>query len=92
MSHIERGEPPSRPQFAQFLIGQDHRGNWVVQDQSATRGGLFVNRDAALRFVRDENGDQPPAIVMVAGVLELDMNCKPDLANRHGVLNAAKAA
>jgi hypothetical protein len=28
-------------------------GNWVVQEQSGNRGGLFVSRDAALRYVRE---------------------------------------
>jgi hypothetical protein len=26
---------------------------WVVQEQSGNRGGLFVSRDAALRYVRE---------------------------------------
>ena len=38
------------------------------------RGGLFVNREAALRYVRSENGLKPQAVVMVSGGIELDMN------------------
>jgi hypothetical protein len=38
------------------------------------RGGLFVNREAALRYVRSENGFKPQAVVMVSGGIELDMN------------------
>jgi len=63
-----------------FMIGQDRRGNWVVQDQTGIRGGLFVNRDAALRFVRSENKARPAAIVMVSDALELDLSraaCPP---------------
>ena len=56
----------------QFLVGQDRQGNWVVQGQNALRGGLFVSRDAALRFVRSENECSSPAIIIVSGVLELD--------------------
>jgi hypothetical protein len=59
------------------MIGQDRRGNWVVQDQKGIRGGLFVDRDAALRFVRFENGDRRQGVVMVSGVLELDISRKP---------------
>lgn len=56
------------------MMGQDGRGNWVVQDQKGMRGGLFVNREAALRYVRSENGFKPQAVVMVSGGFELDMS------------------
>jgi hypothetical protein len=49
-------EPPSCPPV--YMIGQDSRGNWVVRDQSGLRGGLFVGRAEALRYIRDE-----PAII-----------------------------
>ena len=58
------------------MIGQDGRGNWVVQDQSGVRGGLFVDRAEALRYVRFENGNHSQAVVAVPGVLELDLNRK----------------
>ncbi|MDR3421821.1 MAG: hypothetical protein P4L80_11360 [Xanthobacteraceae bacterium] len=64
------------------MIGQDDHGNWVVQDLKGNCGGLFVNRDAALRYVRFENGHRPQAVVMVSGVLELDMTRKPAAAAR----------
>lgn len=54
-----------------FRLGH---GNWVVQDPRGMRGGLFVNRDQALRFVRAENGNRPRDFVMVGGALELDMS------------------
>ena len=64
------------------MIGQDGRGNWVVQDQNGVRGGLFVDRAEALRYVRLENGNQPGAVVAVSGVLELDLTRKPMTAAR----------
>jgi hypothetical protein len=63
------------------MVGQDRCGNWVVQEQSGDRGGLFVSRDAALRFVRDENRDQHSTVVMISGILELDVNRRPSAAN-----------
>jgi hypothetical protein len=75
MKQIQEAEPPSCLQFPSFMVGQDSHGNWVVQDQSGSRGGLFVDRDEALRFVRFENGNRPQAFVMVSEVLELDMSC-----------------
>jgi hypothetical protein len=67
-------EPPSCLRAPVFMIGQDSRGNWVVRDQSGLRGGLFVGRAQALRYVRDETGEHPRAIIMVNGALELDMS------------------
>ena len=70
-------EPPSRLRPALLMIGQDGRGNWVVQDQSGTCGGLFVDRAGALKFARSENGNQLHAIVIVGGILELDTTSRP---------------
>jgi hypothetical protein len=40
-------------------------GNWIVQDEMDSRGGLFTNRKAALKFVRHEFGPDTE-IVMAA--------------------------
>jgi hypothetical protein len=65
-----------------FLIGKDSRGNWVVQDQRGLRGGLFVNRAAALKFALFENGDRPELVITVPGVFELDMSRSAFAAQR----------
>jgi hypothetical protein len=80
MMQEKQAEPPSWLRPPVFMIGRDRRGNWVVQDQKGVRGGLFVDRAAALRFVRFENGDRPQAVVMVSDGLELDLNHKPETA------------
>ena len=54
------------------MIGQDSRGNWVVRDQSGLRGGLFVGRAEALRYVRSESSNRARTVVMVNGSLEFD--------------------
>ena len=72
-------EPPSWLKPPLFMIGQDERGHWVVQDLKGACGGLFVSRDAALRYVRAENGHRPQAVIMVSGVLELDIGRKPTI-------------
>jgi hypothetical protein len=56
-----------------FMVGQNSRGHWVVRDQNGTRGGLFISRDAALRYIRFENGNQPCPTIMVSGMFELDI-------------------
>jgi hypothetical protein len=73
-------EPPSSratslPRL--FRIGKDRHGNWVAQDQQGLCGGLFVDRAEALKFAMYENGNRPQAVIMVPGILELDMNAKP---------------
>jgi len=69
----DNAEPPSCLRPPIFLIGQNSRGNWVVQEKTGCRGGLFVDRTQALRYIRAENGNHPHGFVTVAGVLELDM-------------------
>lgn len=73
MTEIQEAEPPAWLRPPLFMVGQDDRGNWVVQDQSGARGGLFVNRAEALRYVRAENGSRPQAVILIRGILELDM-------------------
>ena len=83
MQQREETEAPSSPQAPNlqassqapwFRVGRDRHGNWVVQDPRGIRGGLFINCDQALRFVRAENGNRPGEFVMVGGILELDMS------------------
>jgi hypothetical protein len=70
-------EPPSCSRTPLFLVGQNSRGNWVVQDQTGVRGGFFIDRTEALKFARSESGNQAPAFVIVSGILELDLTNKP---------------
>ncbi len=65
-------EPHSRLPQPIFVIGQDSRGNWVVHDNAGRRGGLFVNRAEALRYIRAESVRQ--ALVIGAASLELEMS------------------
>jgi hypothetical protein len=69
----DNAEPPSCLRPPIFLIGQDSRGNWVVQEKTGCRGGLFVDRTQALRYIRSENGNHSQAFVTVSGIFELDM-------------------
>jgi hypothetical protein len=71
--------PCSRP--LQFQIGRNSRGNWVVQDDQGLCGGLFVDRNQALRFAMLENGSRPQAVIMVPGIFELDLNHYRPVAN-----------
>jgi len=83
----QKTEPPSRLRIPLFMVGQDSHGNWVVQDQSRTRGGLFVDRIDALRFVRSENANRTQAYVAVSGIFELDMARATSALQRQPVLD-----
>jgi hypothetical protein len=74
MKQTQDAEPPSYLKSSLFMVGQDSHGNWVVQDQSGIRGGLFVDQAEAPRFVRFENADHPEAFVMIDEMFELDMS------------------
>jgi hypothetical protein len=73
-----------------FLIGKNSRGNWVVQDQNGLCGGLFVGRAAALKFALSENGNDPEAVLMVPGVLELDIATSKRAAKRHESVSSSR--
>jgi hypothetical protein len=77
MTQAKQSEPPSSEHSAPaniFLVGRDSRGHWVVQDERGLCGGLFVDRNKAIRFAMDETGKRPQAIRLVPGILELDMS------------------
>ena len=80
--------PDRSPSAPTFLIGQDSQGRWVVQDRRGLCGGLFVNREEAIRYAMFESGLEPRAALMVPGVLELDLGASSDhrdQSTRHAV-------
>lgn len=77
-----RVQPSSSSRSSLFLIGQNSRANWVVQNQRGLRGGLFIDRAEALRFAMFESGNRPHAVIMVPGIFELDMERKPGTARQ----------
>jgi hypothetical protein len=83
-------EPPSCLQPPIFVIGKDSKGNWVAQEQSGKRGGLFVDRARALKFAKSECGPDPHAIVWVSGVLELDISAASTAASEQRLAVAGK--
>ena len=87
MIQEQKTEPPSCPRIPLFMVGQDSHGNWVVQDQSRTRGGLFVDRIDALRFVRSENANRTQAYIAVSEVFEFNIARATSALQRQPVLN-----
>jgi hypothetical protein len=81
MIKATESEPPSCSSI--FMIGRDSGGNWVVRDQSGLRGGLFVGRAEALRYVGSESGSRPSAVVVINGVFDLDVSSMRQLPVLH---------
>lgn len=81
MTQAKQAEPPSWLRPPVFMIGQNSRGNWVVQDQKGICGGLFVDRDAAFRFVRAENGYRPAIVVVVSESIDLKVSNEASVAS-----------
>jgi hypothetical protein len=42
----------------QFTVGQDEQGHWVVVEADGRGGGIFVSRQAALRYAASETGQR----------------------------------
>jgi hypothetical protein len=55
-----------------FLLGQNTRGMWVIRENTGHKAGVFLSREAALRFARLESADEHIAVVDVNDGLEFD--------------------
>src|ERR1700730_1927827 len=55
-----------------LFIGQDRGGHWVVKDAHSLCGGLFANRNEAIRFAMYECQRRPQSVIMLPDGLELD--------------------
>ena len=42
------------------LVGPDARGHWVVRDEAGLYGGVFLDRERALRFAAEEGRQHLP--------------------------------
>jgi len=89
---MRNAEPPSSPRSSIFMIGKNSHGNWVVQDQLGKCGGLFIDRVKALRFALFENGNNPQAVVMVPGVIELNTSGRPLMPSNDDMLHKLQIA
>jgi hypothetical protein len=69
-----------------YLVGQNSRGRWVVRQEKGQCGGVFVDRNEAVRFAMFECGHRPQAVVMVPGILELELG--RSAPSGHAITNA----
>lgn len=63
-----------KPPFtnAEFLLGRNGYGDWVVQDKAHRCGGIFASRNEALKYALSMNGHRIQAVIFVCEPLELD--------------------
>jgi hypothetical protein len=57
--------PLTRASKTYFLLGQNARGLWVVRENTGAKAGVFLSREAAIKFARLESSDEHFAIVHV---------------------------
>ena len=79
-----------------LFIGQDRGGHWVVKDAQSLCGGLFANRNEAIRFAMYECQRRPQSVIMLPDGLELDGPLDEEQGNdpakrRAGVTNVASS-
>jgi hypothetical protein len=80
-TEVKLVEPPSCSSSSTIvLIGKNHRGQWVAQEQNGLYGGLFVSRAQAIKYALFENGQHPETIVELPREIELDMGKSPATA------------
>jgi len=46
----------------QFVIGQNAQGHWILAEACKRYGGIFISREAALKFAASELGIDSSAI------------------------------
>src|SRR5262245_46699470 len=81
LTKVKFVEPPScSSPSTVVLIGKNHRGQWVAQEQNGLYGGLFVSRAQAIKYALFENGQHLETIVELPREIELDMSKRPQAA------------
>jgi hypothetical protein len=52
-----------------FLVGRDRSNRWIVIETSGCYGGIFTDRDTAVRYARFESGSRTSSIEVTSEVL-----------------------
>lgn len=70
--------PASAPH--RFMVGRDPQGHWVVSDEQGLVGGIFADKEAAVRFALAESGHLPGAVFCAPIDVTLNLNPRPGLS------------
>ncbi|KRB85582.1 hypothetical protein ASE00_01945 [Sphingomonas sp. Root710] len=49
-----------------LVVGRDRAGHWLVREIHGLLGGIFVSREAALHFARQEGSALPGATIRLS--------------------------
>ncbi|WP_432287471.1 hypothetical protein SLT36_11200 [Aminobacter sp. BA135] len=58
-----------------FMVGRDPQGRWVVSDELGKVGGIFADKEAAVRFALAESDHMPGAVFCAP--CEVTLNLDP---------------
>ena len=47
-----------------YCVGQDRAGRWLAMEASGRGGGMFVSREAAMRFALAETADRRGSVTL----------------------------
>lgn len=56
-----------------FMVGHDAQGHWVVSDELGMVGGIFADRESAVRFALAESDHVPGAVFCAPSDLTLTL-------------------
>lgn len=54
-----------------FVVGQNRRGQWLAVECDGSCGGIFADRESAMRFAATETNRRPDAVRLAGGLIEL---------------------
>ena len=58
-----------------FMVGRDPHGRWVVSDEMGMVGGIFADKESAVRFALTESDHMPGAVFCAP--CEVTLNLAP---------------
>ncbi len=56
-----------------FFVGRNHDGLWIAREAKGTIGGLFLCKESAISFAREQSGSSGCAIIFPTQRFELDI-------------------
>jgi hypothetical protein len=69
------GSQPPQPakNIHRFIVGLDGEGRWIARDEQGLTGGVFSDKDAALRFATTESDHQAGAVRLAPATIRLSL-------------------
>lgn len=65
--------PQSAKNIHRFIVGLDGEGHWIARDEQGLTGGVFSDREAAIRFATAESDHQAGAVSLAPATARLSL-------------------